>query len=78
MGKNYGCHKNDGQPCRGFLLDQIKRGEPCKALRISRMLNRVTNEYMDSVHSTVPMYDSIEEMAEANFPGIVLSNQLNK
>lgn len=31
----YGCHKNDGHVCRGYLIDQVKRDYPNKAMLIT-------------------------------------------
>lgn len=70
MGKVYGCHKNDGHVCVGWLMNQDKRRLPSIALRISLSTNKVTREYLDKLHCKSGLFESIEEMAVANFPEI--------
>ncbi len=71
LGKTFACHKKDDQICRGFLLDQLNRGVPSISLRFLISKAKVTGEYLDSVHSPTPVYESIEEMVAANFPHLL-------
>lgn len=71
MGSVYGCHKNNGTVCVGWLMKQDERRFPSIMLRISLSHNNVTREYLDSLHSPAPLYDSVEDMIEANYPEIL-------
>ena len=78
IGKVYGCHLADGTVCRGWLADQKRRGLPSIALRLALMSDAraaraaggekgklgATYEAVDP--DDPDLYDSIEEMAEAN------------
>lgn len=68
MGATYGCHKNDGHVCVGWLMNQDKRNFPSIALRLSLSRNKVTRKYLDSLTCKSEMFDTVEEMCEANFP----------
>jgi Family of unknown function (DUF6283) len=67
MGKVYGCHKNDGHVCVGWLIDQDNRNFPSIALRISLSANKVTREFLDKLHCKTGLFKNIKEMANANF-----------
>lgn len=70
MGKAYGCHKNDGSLCTGFVMNQDKRGMQSIALRISLSKNQITVDDLDKLTCKSEMFDTIEEMAIANYPAI--------
>ncbi len=70
LGVTYGCHKNDGHICVGFLMDQCKRDLPSIMLRLSLRKNKVDRTYLDALHCKSEMFGSIEDMCEANYPGI--------
>lgn len=79
MGTVYGCHKKDGHICRGFLIDQDRRNLPSIQLRMSLSKYKVTREYLDNLSTKNELYDSIQEMASANFPDKFLHDKtLNK
>ncbi len=67
FGNVYGCHKNNGTVCRGYLMDQDKRGFPNINLRLMLSRKNVTRDYLDKLHCKSLMYVSIEEMVKANF-----------
>lgn len=68
FGKVYGCHKNDGRVCVGWLMDQDKRGFPSIALRMSLSNNNINRTYLDGLTCKSPLYESVEQMCEANYP----------
>ena len=68
LGTVYGCHKKDGKTCTGWLMNQDKNNFPSIMLRISLSKNNVTREFLDSLNCPVPMYETVKEMAEANYP----------
>lgn len=72
IGKTYKCHKNDGSCCRGWLMNQDKRNLPSIALRLALSKEGITREYLDKLNCQSEMFDTIEEMAIANFPDINL------
>lgn len=76
LGKVYGCHKNDGSICRGFLMNQDQRNQPNNNLRMMMSKHGVTRTYLDALASPSPMYASIEEMVAANFPDLLIEDSL--
>ena len=68
FGSIYSCHKKDGSCCRGWLIDQSNRDFPNINLRLALTKNNVKREYLESLSSNTPLYSSIEEMIEANYP----------
>lgn len=70
MGTVYGCHKNDGTVCKGWLMNQDKRNFPSIALRIALSKQGISREYLDSLKCKSEMFDTVEEMALANYPSI--------
>lgn len=68
LGTTYGCHKNDGHVCVGWLMDQDTRGFPSIKLRISLGANSVTREYLDKLHCKSEIFKTIKEMVVANSP----------
>lgn len=78
FGKVYGCHKNDKSVCRGYLMDQDARNFPNITLRMTLLKEGVTRVYLDRLTCSSDRFDSIQEMAEANFPGITDASANNK
>lgn len=68
FGGNYKCHKNDGSCCKGWLINQDNRRLPNINLRILMNKEVVTREYLDQLKCKVEMFETIEEMVEANYP----------
>lgn len=68
FGSNYKCHKNDGSCCKGWLINQDNRNHPNINLRMAMIKEGVSRDYLDKLTCKVEMFDSIEEMAEANYP----------
>lgn len=68
-GTVYNCHKKDGHVCVGFLMDQLSRDLPSIRLRIWLIKNKVSREYLDSLHCKSPLYDNVLQMCRANYPG---------
>lgn len=71
FGSIYGCHKQNGQGCVGWLLDQLRRNCPSISLRLAairddapgRSLVACMKEATDGGHKLFP---SIEAMCRAN------------
>jgi hypothetical protein len=68
LGSVYGCHKDDGHVCVGWLMKQDENRFPSIMLRMSLSNNKVTREYLDTLHCKTGLYNSVEEMIEANYP----------
>jgi hypothetical protein len=68
FGAVYGCHKNNGSICIGWLMKQDENNFPSIALRISLSKNNITREYLDGLHSPAPLYKSVKDMIKANYP----------
>lgn len=68
IGTVYQCHKKDGNVCVGWLINQNNRRLPSIALRLQLSKQNITREYLDQLHCKTPMFDTIEEMCQANFP----------
>lgn len=66
-GKVYGCHKNDGHVCVGWLMDQDNRNLPSIALRISLSSNNVSRQYLSKLNCKTGLFKSIRQMCIANF-----------
>ncbi len=72
MGTIYGCHKARHQPtegsqvCIGWLINQRERGIPSIAFRLKLMSDTAAVGCLNEASSPVPLYESIEEMCEAN------------
>lgn len=71
MGTVYGCHKNDGNVCVGWLMNQHERNLPSINLRIALSRHNVTRKYLDSLHCSSERFESVEEMIEANYPALI-------
>jgi hypothetical protein len=71
FGKIYGCHKQDGHVCVGWLIKQDENNFPSIQLRMSLSKNKVTREYLDSLHCKSELYKSVDEMINANYPEIL-------
>ena len=68
MGGLYGCHKKDDTVCNGWLINQDNNRLPSIRLRMALSKAGITREYMDKLHCKSPMFETVQEMAEANFP----------
>lgn len=68
FGATYLCHQKNGSICVGFLMNQDARGFPSIRLRMLLSKNDVTREYLDSLNCESEMFETVEEMVEANFP----------
>lgn len=68
LGNTYDCHQQDGNICRGWLMDQDRRGLPSIKLRMLLSKHQVPVEYLESLHCSVELFNSVEEMCRANFP----------
>lgn len=69
LGRLYQCHQKDGHSCVGWLLDQRRRNLPSIALRLALIkATDVPQQYIESLHSEAPLFDSVEEMCQANYP----------
>lgn len=76
LGTVYGCHKNNGSVCIGWLMKQDENGFPSIMLRIFMSRNNITRKYMDSLSSPSPLYSNVTEMVKANFPSILKKKRL--
>jgi hypothetical protein len=76
IGKVFACHKHLALPvehrgmCAGWLLDQKNRRVPSIALRMQLARQPVAAQALDQVHSTVPMFETSEQMCAANLRAI--------
>jgi hypothetical protein len=50
MGTVYGCHKNNGTVCVGWLINQDERGFPSIALRLKLSKDKVSHAYLNKLH----------------------------
>lgn len=66
----YNCHKNNGSVCVGWLMKQLDNGCPSLMLRITMISKKVSHEYLDSLNSPSPLYQSVRSMIKANYPTI--------
>lgn len=73
FGAIYGCHKNDGHICVGWLMKQDENRFPSISLRISLSKNNVTREYLDSLHCKAKLYPDVKSMIKANYPELLQS-----
>ncbi len=71
FGKTYGCHKNNGSICVGWLMKQDENRLPSIMLRIALSKHNITREYLDSLHSPAPLFNTVKEMIKANFPQLL-------
>lgn len=67
FGATYGCHKNNGTACIGWLMNQDKRNFPNINLRLLLSKHNVTREYLDKLSCDGEMFETIQEMAETNY-----------
>ena len=68
FGAIYNCHKKNGSVCIGWLIKQDENRFPSISLRISLSKNNITREYLDKLKSPSELYDSVDDMIEANYP----------
>lgn len=71
MGTLYGCHefckrRDEAQVCVGWLIDQRERNVPSITLRMKLMTDRGAAACFNEATTPAPLYESIEEMCEAN------------
>lgn len=71
MGTIYGCHKNNGSVCVGWLMKQDENRLTSIQLRISLSKQKVTRDYLDSLHSPTPLYKNVAAMIKANYPTVL-------
>ncbi len=71
MGATYGCHKNNGSMCIGWLMKQDENRFPSIMLRISLSKHNVTREYLDSLYCPAPLYKDVKAMVRANYPELL-------
>lgn len=71
MGSVYGCHKNNGNVCIGWLMKQDENRFPSIMLRISLSKNNITREYLDKLNSPSPLYKTVKDMIVANYPELI-------
>lgn len=74
LGTKYGCHEfnkrpEEAQVCIGWLINQRERNVPSIALRLTLMRNEPARKCFKEAASPAPLYESIEEMCEANGVG---------
>lgn len=75
-GPIYGCHATRKREvpsvCAGWLLNQKSRREPSIQLRLALMRHdEAVKLYEEISAGGLDLYDSIEEMVEANFPELL-------
>lgn len=68
FGTVFECHKKNGCVCAGWLTDQDRRRFPSIALRLLLSRTGVGRNILDKLDNNTNLYESIEEMIEANFP----------
>jgi hypothetical protein len=78
MGNTYLCHRNDGAACAGWLLDQHRRHLPSISLRMKLAAHRVPHSWLEGLSSPVPLYQSVQAMVEANYPGLSIGRAYPK
>lgn len=67
MGRVYLCHKQNGRPCIGWVLDQRERNYPSLALRLECIRDPAAARCAEEAHTGGhPMHPSIEAMCRAN------------
>ena len=71
LGTVYGCHRNNGSVCVGWLMNQDARRFPSIALRMALSKHGVTRAYLDKLSSPAPLYPSVREMVKANYPELL-------
>ena len=76
----YACHGSAKQPeptvCAGWLLDQRRRGVPKNiGLRLALLTDTEAAACFEEVECLAPTYDSIEEMALANFKAMLREDE---
>lgn len=77
MGSIYGCHKDNGSICVGWLMKQDEANLPSIKLRLALTQANITREYLDRLKST-PLYKSVREMVKANYPNILKKKRNDK
>ena len=67
----YGCHKKDGHVCVGWLMKQDEMRIPNLRMRMALSSANVTREYMDALNCKTGLYNTLEDMVQANFPELI-------
>lgn len=70
FGTTFGCHKNDGNICIGWLMYQVDNDFPSIALRMVLLTHKITREYLESLQCSSDRYKTVLEMCIANYPEI--------
>lgn len=68
MGTVYGCHKDNGHACVGWLINQDNHGLPSITLRMRLMRLNVGRDYLDNIGKGVELFKCVEDMVIANYP----------
>jgi hypothetical protein len=68
LGAMFMCHKKNGSVCIGFLMNQDAQNFPSIMLRLSLAREKVSREYLDSLSSPAELFETAQEMCEANYP----------
>lgn len=71
FGSVFACHKKNGCVCIGWLIMQDKNNFPSIALRLKLTKQKITREYLDTLKCDVEMFNSTEDMINANYPEIL-------
>ena len=67
FGALYGCHKNNGNPCIGWLLNQRARNVPCISLRMRLIAKpEALTQFEEANDGGHEMFSSINAMCRAN------------
>ena len=64
----YGCHKQNGCVCVGWLMFQDDNRLPSIPLRLKLSQDGITREYLDALSCGCERFGSVAEMCKANFP----------
>lgn len=67
LGAVYGCHKQNGDICVGWLMMQDKNNFPSIMLRIQLSKQNVTREYLNSLKCKSELFSTTKEMVKANY-----------
>jgi len=71
LGQAYGCHKQNGNTCVGWLITQLKSDNPSLMARITA-IRLQSGEFAENLKAAmakdVDLYSSLKEMVIANYP----------
>ena len=71
LGSGFGCHKQNGNTCTGWIVTQLKSNNPSIMARITELklrLNGYAENLKKAMNEQSNLYGSLEEMVLANFP----------